>query len=914
MKSRVLIFVSLLVGLSLIVVPAEAVDTISPLPSRFSDADIDEVPDFQKHVVPLLSRLGCNGRACHGSFQGRGDFRLSLFGYDFAADFKELNDPDSPRVDAADSEASLILTMPTDADIHGGGKRFDPAGWEYRVLHNWIQGGATFDGNNVAKLTRLEISPSEIQFSTNGEAEQLTVIAVWQDGSREDVTPLVRFTTNDDVIAAVDENGLITAGSGTGDTHVVIAYDKAVVPIPVLRPVSKLAGRRYPKVKTPTRVDELVVEKLRKLGIVPAALSTDAEFFRRLSLDLTGTLPTGSAVEEFLADTSADKRSNKIDELLETPAYAAWWATKLCDFTGNNDQQLTNTSPVRNAPGEIWYRWIEQRLAKNMPYDELAAGIILATSQKPNQSYIDYCKDMTELHGDDRDQKISEMETMPYYWARRDFRNPPERAINFAYAFMGIRIQCAQCHKHPFDVWSKQDFAEFSSFFSGVTFGASPAGKDRAVYQNMLKELGVSELRGGQLQRELAKKIQAGETVPFPTLYTRGPRKVNENGRPQGDELQEASILGGDVVQFERGQDVREPLMQWLRSKENPYFAKAFVNRVWANYFSIGIVDPPDDLSLANPPSNAALLDYLTQGFLDHDFDIKWLQREIINSRTYQLSWQTNETNQGDDRNFSHQIPRRLPAEVTVDAIALATASDQEAQRLHTEMQGRSISIASSSERFLQGNNLGTFGLMVFGRSTRESSCECDRSDDPTLLQTVYLQNDQDVYRLLDRRNTGWLHQVSQENKWAFTGVGRGSNSSNSTLNKRPVNYEQLIKNLDKRIAVLRKQGNAAEAKKLLNRRKVYLQRFGPPNSAEKEDVVSEDSVADNSNDDKVAQQVPGADEIVKQAYLRTLSRYPTEQELVQCVKYINESKDTINGVRGVLWALINTKEFVVNH
>lgn len=915
MNSRLFIFVGLMVGLILIAAPVEAVDTIAPLPSRFSDTDIDEVPDFQKHVVPLLSRLGCNGRACHGSLQGRGDFRLSLFGYDFAADFKELNNPDSPRIDKADSEASLVLTMPTDADVHGGGKRFDPAGWEYRVLHNWIQGGATFDVDNVAKLKRLEISPTEIQFSATGEAEQLTVIAVWQDGLREDVTPLVRFTTNDKVIAAVDENGLITAGIGTGDTHVVIAYDKAVVPIPVIRPVSKLAGRRFPKVETPTRVDELVVEKLRKLGIVPSALSTDAEFFRRLSLDLTGTLPTAKAVEEFLADTSSNKRSKKIDELLETPAYAAWWATKLCDFTGNNDQQLVNTSPVRNAPGEIWYRWIEQRLAQNMPYDELAAGIILATSKKPNQSYIDYCRDMTELHGVDRDQKISQMETMPYYWARREFRNPPERAISFAYAFMGIRIQCAQCHKHPFDVWSKQDFAEFSNFFSGVVFGNTPVGKDRAVYQSMLKDLGISQLRGGDLRRELTNKIRAGETVPFPMLYTRGPRKVDENGRSGGSVLTEASILGGDVVRFEQGQDVREPLMQWLRSKENPYFAKAFVNRVWANYFNVGIVDPPDDLSLANPPSNAALLEYLTQGFLDHDFDIKWLQREIINSRTYQLSWQTNETNQGDHSNFSHQVPRRLPAEVTVDAIAMATASDEEAQRLHAEMKGRAISIASSSERFLQGNNASTFGLMVFGRSTRETSCECDRSGDPTLLQTVYLQNDQDVHRLLDRRNTGWLYQVAQENKWALTGVGRVSNSSNSTSRKPPANYAQLMQSLEKRIAYHRKQGDAtALVKSLQDRRRMYVQRFGPPNSTKKENVVAEGRVDDNSKDDKVARQVSGAEEIVKQAYLRTLSRYPTEQELVKCIKYINESEDTINGIRGVLWALVNTKEFVVNH
>jgi hypothetical protein len=250
-----------------------------------------------------------------------------------------------------------------------------------------------------------------------------------------------------------------------------------------------------------------------------------------------------------------------------------------------------------------------------------------------------------------------------------------------------------------------------------------------------------------------------------------------------------------------------------------------------------------------------------------------------------------------------------LPAEVTVDAIAMATASDQEAQRLQAEMKGRAISIASSSERFLQGNNSSTFGLMVFGRSTRESSCECDRSEDPTLLQTVYLQNDQDVYRLLDRRNTGWLYQVSQENKWAMTGVGRANNSLNSTSKKPPANYAQLMQSLEKRIAYSRKQGNAALVNSLQERRRVYVQRFGLPNSADQQEPAE-----DNSNDENIVRQVLGADEIVKQAYLRTLSRYPNEQELAKCVKYINESEDTINGVRGVLWALLNTKEFVVNH
>ncbi|MEC7566122.1 MAG: DUF1549 and DUF1553 domain-containing protein [Planctomycetota bacterium] len=883
----------------LLIADIQAADTLPPVTERFAKVTADEVPNFQKHVVPLLSRLGCNGRACHGSFQGRGDFRLSLFGYDFVADYQELNDPESPRIDIEEPLDSLIIVKPTDEDMHEGGKRYSQGGWEYRVLLNWVRGGESFDEENIAQLDHLEINPLEIQFSATGQTKQLNVVAVWSDGSREDVTPLVRYKSSDKGIAEVDQNGQLTSGERQGDTHIILSYDKAVVPIPVLRPVSKQVGRRYPQVPTPTTVDQLVVEKLRKLGIVPADVAGDAEFLRRVSLDMTGTLPTAAQVESFLADKSKGKRGKKIDELLQTPAYAAWWATKLCDFTGNNDQQLNNTSPVRNAPGQIWYRWIEQRVAQNMPYDELTAGIVLGISKKPGQSYLDYCEEMTDLHRGDRDASIEKMETMPYYWARRDFRNPPERAISFAYAFMGIRIQCAQCHKHPFDVWSKKDFAEFSSFFTGVLFANAPLGEDRAAYQTMIKDLGLGKLNGGQLRRELSSRIQDGKTVPFPVVTTRAPRQVLESGRPSGPVITEASILGTQTIQFEKDQDIREPLMQWLRSKKNPYFARAFVNRVWANYFNVGIVDPPDDLSLANPPSNEALLDYLTQGFLDHDFDMKWLHKEIANSRTYQLSWKTNETNEGDHRNFSHQVPRRLPAEVTVDAIAVATASDQEAQRLHEDMAGRAISIPTSSERFLQGNNATTFGLMVFGRSTRESNCECDRSMDPTLLQTVYMQNDQDVHRLLDRRNTGWLYQISTERDWSFGGAGLNS----TRQAKPPQNYAQLMANLDNRIKALRQAGNEKEVANLVKRRRAYVQRFGP---------VDEGTQAADPTASKP--QVERTEDIVNQAYLRTLSRYPSEQEMIRSVQYIQDSEDPVNGVRGLLWALVNTKEFVVNH
>ena len=873
---------------------------LSSVDQRFKSAAVSETPDFQRHVVPLMSRLGCNGRACHGSFQGRGGFQLSLFGYDFAVDHKALFDEESPRVNVETPDESLIISKPTDDYAHEGGKRYEKGGWEYNVIHKWIAGGAEFEAASISKLLDVEITPNELQFSKPGQTVQLKVVAVWEDGSREDVTPLVRYYTNDDLIADVDENGLVTSGESKGDTHVVISYDKAVVPIPVLRPLTNLVGKKYPKVETPTRVDELVVEKLRKLGIVPSELGSDAEFLRRVSLDISGTLPTATETADFLNDKSPNKRAQKVEALLNSPGYASWWATKLSDFTGNNDQQLVNTSPIRTGPGEIWFKWIEQRVAQNIPYDELAEGIILGTSMESGQSYDEFCKEMTSLHSNN-ELDVSGMKTMPYYWARREFRLPPERAISFAYAFMGIRIQCAQCHKHPFDVWSKQDFAEFSNFFTGVRLANTPPGRDdRDQYNKMISDLGLEGLRGGDLRRRLTNEIRKGSVVPFPVVHTYPGRKVDENGRANGEMVTEATILGDTTITFERGDDLRVPLMEWLRGPENPYFARAFVNRVWANYFGRGIVDPPDDLSPANAPSNKALLDYLTKGFIENDFDMKWVHREIVMSRTYQITWVSNDTNAQDKTNFSHQLPRRLPAEVMVDALRLATSSDTEATRMHHEMAGRSIAIATSSERYLQGGTAEAFPLMVFGRSTRESNCECDRSADATLLQTVFLQNDEVVYDLMNRRNTGWLDQVAKNYDVPFTARA-------TQPNRRPENYEELMQTLDKRIENLKKTVKTNPSRKealanALTARRRNISQFGLP------DYLKEQQAADAT----LSQEQK--EEIVQQAYLRTLTRYPNETELARSIEFIDNSNDKINGVRGLLWALVNTKEFILNH
>lgn len=798
---------------------------IPPINERFAKADIAEEPDFQKHVVMLFGRLGCNGRACHGSFQGRGGFRLSLFGYDFGADHAALFDAKSPRVNREKPAESLVIAKPTDADAHEGGERFKLGSWQHRVLLRWIEAGAKFEEKQVQKLVKLDVQPAEVIFQKPGTNVQLKAIAVWEDGSREDVTPLCRFQTNNEQIAKIDENGLLT-GNEPGDTFVVAFYDNGVVPVPVMRPVSDLVGSKYPKVPTPTKIDELVIGKLRKLGVVPSDLASDSEFLRRLTLDLTGTLPSAKETAEFVADSAKDKRARKIDELMERPAYAAWWTTRLCDYTGNNDFQLNNVLPQIGRNGtsasQGWYDWIYKRVAENTPYDELAEGIVVGASRKSGQSYTEYCSEMSDLYRPDADKKFADLPSMPLYWARRDLRMAENRTNHFAYAFMGLRIQCAQCHKHPFDQWSKKDFDQFMGFFRQVTVTQNrPRREDQKEYDAIVKELGV-DLKGNnnQQRQELTKALADGKTIPFFEVYVEKASRRNGAGPT-------AKTLGGETIDLSEVEDPRVALMAWLREPNNPYFARSFVNRVWANYFNVGIVQPPDDLSLANPPSNRALLDWLTEQFLANKYDMKWLHRTICNSRTYQLTWKPNETNRLDETNFSHAVPRRLPAEVAYDAVQQATAGDELAAQFCSKLDGRAVAIAGSSSRGLaQGNQ--NYALTIFGRSTRESGCDCDRAVDASLLQTVYLKNDRDVQTLIDRRG-GWIDQITRQLK---------------------------------------------------------------------------------DKDDK-----PMAPEtLVTQAYLRTLTREPSADEMSRSLRYLEQEPDRANGVRGLLWALINTKEFIVNH
>ena len=910
-------------------------EPVAPAEQRFRDAAANETPDFQRHLVPLMGKLGCNGRACHGSFQGQGGFRLSLFGYDFKMDHEGL----AERLDLKDPAHSYAMEKATQATPHKGGKRFDVGSWEYNVFLSWIKAGAK-GTEEPMKLEALEVTPKEIQFSGKGQTQPLKVIARWADGTSEDVTCLTRFQSNDPQVCDISQKGLVTAND-SGDTHVVAFYDRAVVPIAVIRPVSDKLGPNYPIVETPTRVDELVVKKLKKLGIVPSAPADDAEFLRRVSLDITGTLPSAEEVRRFLADSSSNKRSKKIDELLETPAYAAWWTTKFNDWTGNSDTQLNNVGVSRESPSAEWYAWIYKRVAANVPYDDLMAGVVLANSRKTGESYADFCKRESDRIRESGAEGYAENDGLTYFWGRRNFVKPEDRAIGFAYTFLGLRIQCAQCHKHPFDQWSQDDFKQFENFFTRIRY--SQNGADRKEFDAVLAATGLDKnLKGNDLRKEIPKAIKDGKTVPMPELFVSAAKVAPKRQKDpkanakkyNGPDFPTAKLLGGEVIRIEEVADPRTLMMDWLRT--NPLFARAFVNRVWSGYFNRGIVEPTDDMNLANPACNEELLDYLAKGFVASGYDMKWIHRTIANSRTYQTSWKPNETNGLDERNFSRAIPRRLPAEVAVDAVAMATASTERAATFKQDLKGRAVTVPSTP----RNNNLnGSFyALNVFGRSIRESNCDCDRSSEASLLQTLYLRNDGEFLSSIDRQKEGWLASVAQEMKVKYTptvepnreemrkngkpkdGDGKKGDAKKDDATdggamagvQRPADFERNVARFKEQINRARKEGNDKRAARTEALLADYLKKYRTEAKEPPKPGKAEVRPSGTSEAPKLAQ----ADiaRIVDEAYLRTVNRHPTKDEVAIASGFIKTSSDTVTGIRDLLWTLLNTKEFIVNH
>jgi hypothetical protein len=691
--------------------------------ARWADGDAEDPPEFRRHVVPLFSKLGCNMRSCHGSFQGQNGFRLSLFGFEPELDRQELletdelSEGDGPRANLEMPEESLLLHKPTSEDEHEGGQRMKVGSWQYNVFRAWIGSGGLFDPERESKLVRFELQPAELIVVDRDQTDSVRAMAWFDDGTMEDVTALTTFSSNDDGIAAVDPEGTIRVVR-TGDTSIIAQYAGGVASTQVLVPAAG-DNTPFPPFPRHNRVDEFVAAKLQKLNIHPSELCRDEEFLRRIYLDVIGTLPAPNEVRAFLSDRDPEKRQTLVERLLERPEYAMYWGMKMSDWTGNSKYISRNAL----ADNWAWQQWIEDKLTRNVPYDELVYGFICATSLE-GRSREDYLAEKEKvLHNiagryNYDDGTYAKRKTLDLYWINVERRSPDTMVLQTANSFLGLRLECAQCHNHPFDRWTQKDFEGFKSFFMVTRYCNPETGEEQKGGGN--RGYGVEDVQAGVLWRFAA---QVKKTPP--------------------------KLLGGDVVPYvEGGEDVRIKLWEWMRAPENPYFAPAIVNRLWDHYLGVGIVEPADDFNLGNPPSNPQLLSWLAADFIEHGFDLKHVHRTILNSRTYQLSWKPNDSNRFDTRNFSRAKLRRMPAEVLIDAIADSTGVPNNHGRLPEGRVSRAVGLASPPVRYSVSR--GGYPMQVFGRPAREKTCDCERSNEPSVAQALYLVNDEEILNKLN--------------------------------------------------------------------------------------------------------------------------------------------------------------------
>lgn len=653
---------------------------------------------FGTDVVPILTRLGCNSGACHGKGTGQNGFKLALFGFEPELDYEALvNEARGRRLSLADPDRSLLLLKATARIPHGGGRRLEEESEDYRILRDWIAQGAIAPRSDDPRLERIELSPQEQILPINSSA-QLRVMAFFSNGTSRDVTRQAVYQSNEPGIAAVDADGLVKTNSQRGLVAVMarfgeqIATFQAVVPFAgnqvELEAVKAQLDQLEPKLSG-SAVDRQLLRQWRQLGVVPSAPADDAAFLRRATLDICGTLPTSGEIAEYLADTRSDKRSRLIDRLLDRPEYASYFALKWADILQNRGAGYS-TSKQREGTTLI-AGWIRDSLAANKPYDQFVSEILTASgSQKENPPAIWY----------------------------RTVRKSPEYVESVAQAFLGVRIQCAQCHHHPTERWSQADYFGLAAVFSRVGrkggFADAEVPTDEIIY---LKERGdVVHPRTGAILRP----------------------------RP----------LGGPEFSLGLHDDPRLSLARWMTSRDNPFFARTMANRMWAHFLGRGIVHPIDDARSTNPPSNPALLDALAQDFAASGFDVKHLVRVITASYAYGLKSAPQPGNSGDAQTFARFYPRRLTAEVLLDGISQVL-----------DVPGNYSGFPAGTRAIeLPDENVAAHFLDVFGRPARMSACECERVDAPALTQALELVNSAEIQRKLTDK-AGYAQRLAASDK-----------------------------------------------------------------------------------------------------------------------------------------------------
>ena len=649
---------------------------------------------FRHDVLPVLSKAGCNSGACHGALAGKGGFRLSLHGYDPTADYFNITrQARGRRIELAEPARSLLLTKPTGAVAHKGGVRFEPGSKEYETIAAWLQAGAPAPDDRDPKVERVELQPRET-IADQGKIRQLNVVAHFSDGTHRDVTRWAKFTSTDQTVAKVDDNGKVQV-IGFGEGAITAWYSSKIGVARITSPFRNAVGRTvFVDAQRNNFIDELVLTQLQRLNITPSPPAGDEVFVRRVFLDTIGTLPTPAEIDAFVTDRSPGRKARLVDDLLKRPEYVDYWTYQWSDLL------LINGTRLRPQAVEAFYQWIRSRVKDNTPWNQFAREVLTATGGSIENGATNFYA----LH-----------------------QNPEEMAENASQAFLGLSIGCAKCHNHPLEKWTNDQYYAFANLFSRVKakgWGGDPRNGNgiRTVF---LADHG-----------ELIQPVKGKPQPPTP--------------------------LDGTPIQFEFDGDRRVPLADWMTSPDNPYFSRAIANRVWARLMGVGLVESVDDMRLTNPASNEPLLNALSEYLVEQQYDLKKLIRVVLLSATYQRSSEVIAGNADDRRFYSRYYPKRLMAEVLLDAISQVTDVPTEFKKIAfpgADIRDTKFYPRGTRAIQLYDSAVVSYFLKTFGRNPREITCECQRSDEPSMVQVLHISNGDTLNQKLGAKEN-WLSQT----------------------------------------------------------------------------------------------------------------------------------------------------------
>jgi hypothetical protein len=642
--------------------------------------DTDLPINFTNQIVPIFTKLGCNSGGCHGKSGGQNGFALSLLGFVPELDYQTLvKENRGRRLLPGAPDSSLLLLKATGQMAHAGGKRMEVGSDEYKLVRRWVASGTPFGSEKDPVVVKISVSPEHRVLSRNNR-QQFAVFAHYSDGSVQDVTQRAQYESNEGEVAIVDGAALVRTLDLSGEAAVMARYQaqvavfRATVPLGVKIPDYKFDAK--------TVVDRFTLKKWQELGIVPSELCSDEQFIRRVYLDITGSLPKPDQVKQFLADPSPTKRDKLVDDLLETPEYSYLFANKWADVL----RVKRRGEPGRAAGTFAFHGWIRDAIAKDKPYDQFVREILAAS-------------------GD-------EIVAPPTVWYK-ELQNPEQFVDDVAQVFLGQRLACAQCHHHPYEKWSQDDYYGLAAFFARI-------GRKNV------------QIPGGA----------ANQMAQHQVIFTKPNGSVNNKRTSQPAKIQP---LAGAPMEVSPEDDPRQKLVDWMASPTNPFFARAVANRYWAHFFGRGIVDPLDDMRVTNPPSNPELLDSLAKELVDSKYSLKHLVKVICKSRTYQLSANPNDFNKHDKQTYARFYPRRMSAEVLYDAVSQVTNTPAQFGGLPSDKHAPNRAIMLPDEAFT------SYFLDVFGRPQRISACECERVSEANLAQALHLLNSQEIQDKLAR-------------------------------------------------------------------------------------------------------------------------------------------------------------------